>query len=1207
MSIHSTPNPSGFRGAAGPSSIFAPVAAAIALGAAMVLGPGAPLAAAAIPSGASSSAAAAAAAAEVTTSISYQQAMAHKNDPNTFVPGDAVTVPYRPRPGDTTEVDGRMPVALPAGTASGRSMAASPQGSVRAINDVVPGQSASLSGGSSTSPTAKSSSTAVPAASLLRREVFGFLPYWESVAAPTLNYDILSTVAYFGVGVNGNGDLDHTGSSWAGWTSGWMTGVINNAHAKGTRVVLTVEEFAWTTSEWNQQVQLLSSPAYRLNAAQQIAAAVGQRGADGVNLDFEPIASTQEDNYRIFVQTLRSELDKLHPGYELTFCGTGATGYYDVAGLTAPGAADAVFIMGYDFRTGSSAYAGSIDPLTSPKPVYDLTSVVHTWASRTSASKIILGLPYYGIAWSTTSNAPNATVIKGSACSPTSVFFAQAASLAATNGRNYDSVEQSAWTSYQLTCGGVATWRELYYDDAQSLSAKYDMINYWNLRGMGIWALGYDAGHPEMGTLVAAKFLNDKTPPKVGIVNLPATETSEGFRVSWTGQDDWTGVASYDIQVSTDGGPFVNWLAGTTETSDNFQGVSGHNYSFRARGTDGAGNVGPWDVTSTYAASPTLAIGSYIAVVTPSVNELNDHSATAGLVTTAAKGTVLQIIGGPYLNTTDHFTWYQITGPFAAVNSVVPLAPGPWVALNNGTTDQIQAITPPNSTAVSAAITNYSVGVAGMLPSGTGLDRGKVFSPDGDGIRDTLPISWTDTTAFDNVVLTVYRADGSVASTIGLGARGAGVQSYTWDGKAGGSPLADGQYMVQVAGTIGTSTYYAPSAAPFGTWQLGRVGAVIDTTPSGTYYPLPPVRVLDTRSGIGLTNPFAAGTARSFPIAGVVANVPAGAIAVTGNLTATGATVAGFVRFGSSVTGNSSTINFTAGDDRANGVTLGLATDGSLSGLYSTATGKGTVGLVFDLTGYFMRDPNGATFFPITPTRIVDTRVRKGISIPLAAGAIATFGVAGLSGIPSSAIAVTGNATVTGQTGAGFVAVAPTLKAGVLPGSSTLNFPLADTRANNVTVPLSGGKLQVEYVGRARTSAQFIFDVTGYFVAGLSGATFVPLTPGRVVDSRIGQGFKGPLKSGGNAPFVVSGQVSVHPIAVAVVGNLTVTGQTSGGWLAAGPGATSSTSTLNFPAGDNRANGFVSLLGSGGTLTVTFGGLRGAVAQAVVDILGYYR
>ena len=1181
-------------------------ALSIALGAAMAVnpaGPGARPVAALEPGTASSD--------QTATSIMYQQALEHANDPNTFVAGDAVSVPYSPRHGDTTSVDGGRPVSLPAGTASGRSMEDSPQGSIAAESDVAAPVAAPALAGSKASVTAQ----AQPATStnVLRREVYGFLPYWESVAGPTLNYDILSTVAYFGVGTDGLGNLQKhdadgtTSTGWAGWTSSWMTNVINAAHAHGTRVALTVEEFAWDSAGVNEQVQLLSSPANRLNLAQQIAAAVSQRGADGVNLDFEPIASTQEGDFTIFVRTLRAELDKINPGYELTFCGTGAPGYYDVAGLTAPGAADAVFIMGYDFRTGASDYAGSIDPLTSPKPVYDLTQVVNMWKARTSVSKIIMGLPYYGIAWSTASNAPNATVIS-SACSPTSVFFAQAASLAATNGRNYDSIEQSAWTSYQLTCGGVQTWRELYYDDAQSLSAKYDMINYWNLRGMGIWALGYDAGHPEIPSLVASKFLTDKTPPVVGIVNLPATQTNEGFAIGWTGSDDWNGIASYDVQVSTDGGPFTDWLVGTTETNDSFQGSSGHNYSFRVRATDGVGNVGAWDVTSTYTSSPSFAVGGFASVAAASVNERASPSATDTVVSTASNGTVLQIIGGPVTGS-DGVTWYQVTGPFATVNAVVPLFPGPWVAVTDGTNNWVVPITPPNSTVVAAGIAGYSVGVPGMQPSGTGIDRGKVFSPDGDGIRDTLPISWTDTPAFNDVTLTVYRDDDSVAGTIDLGPLGSGPQSYAWNGTLDGkTPLPDARYLIQVTGTTaGGSTYFAPSRAPSGVWQMDELGAVIDTTPSGTYYPLAPVRVLDTRSGVGLSGPFKSGQTRSMKIAGATGGVPAGAIAITGNLTVTQASLAGYVRFGSSVSGSASTINFKAGDNRANGVTLGLAADGSLSGFYFTSSGKGTIALILDITGYFMRDGNGATFVPVTPTRIVDTRIKKGVLATLTANMISGFGVAEQAGVPDNAVAVTGNATVTGQTGAGYIVIAPTIPSAKAPGSSTLNFPKGDNRANNITVPISGGNLQVEYVGPARTTAHFVFDVTGYFVPGLSGATFVPLAPGRVVDSRVGQGFQGPLNTGATAPFAVAGQVSVHPIAVAVVGNLTVTSQTSQGWLAAAPGPETSTSTLNFPVGDNRANGFVSLLGPSGTLAVTFGGSKGSKSHFVVDILGYYR
>ena len=388
---------------------------------------------------------------------------------------------------------------------------------------------------------------------------------------------------------------------------------------------------------------------------------------------------------------------------------------------------------------------------------------------------------------------------------------------------------------------------------------------------------------------------------------------------------------------------------------------------------------------------------------------------------------------------------------------MVPLFPGPWVEVSNGSTNYVVPITPPNSTAVAAGIADYSVGVPGMLPSGTGIDRGKVFSPDGDGIHDTLPISWTDTIAFDDVTLTIYGADQTVVGTIDLGPLGTGTQSYTWDGTVGGTtPLPDGQYMIQIAGTTGGTTYYAPSAAPFGTWQMSQLSAVIDTTPSGTYFPLPPVRILDTRTGTGPTGALGAGQSRSIPIAGVVPGVPADAIAVTGNLTVTQATVAGYVRLGSSVSGEGSTINFKANDSRANGVTLGLAGDGTLTALYSTASGKGTVQLIFDLTGYFRRNPTGATFVPITPTRIVDSRVPtpKGFK-PLTAGKIASFPVTGLAGVPANAVAVSGNATITGASAAGYVVVAPQITSAAAPGSSTLNFPAGDTRANNVTVQLS--------------------------------------------------------------------------------------------------------------------------------------------------------
>ncbi len=76
-------------------------------------------------------------------------------------------------------------------------------------------------------------------------------------------------------------------------------------------------------------------------------------------------------------------------------------------------------------------------------------------------------------------------------------------------------------------------------------------------------------------------------------------------------------------------------------------------------------------------------------------------------------------------------------------------------------------------------------------------------------------------------------------------------------------------------------------------------------------------------------------------------------------------------------------------------------------------------------------------------------------------------------------MAITGNLTVTGQTKAGYLSLTPTSVPN--PATSTLNFPLGDTRANNVTVKLgAGGILYVVYQGGSG-KVHAILDVTGYF------------------------------------------------------------------------------------------------------------------------------
>jgi hypothetical protein len=126
---------------------------------------------------------------------------------------------------------------------------------------------------------------------------------------------------------------------------------------------------------------------------------------------------------------------------------------------------------------------------------------------------------------------------------------------------------------------------------------------------------------------------------------------------------------------------------------------------------------------------------------------------------------------------------------------------------------------------------------------------------------------------------------------------------------------------------------------------------------------------------------------------------------------------------------------------------------------------------------------SGATYVPLTPTRLLDSRYGTGLSGAFSCHVARTFGVTGGSSpVPSNAIAVTGNLTVTDQTSLGYLYMGPVATND--PGSSTLNFPVGDDRANAVAVALGpGGTLSITYVSpTSGRTTDVIFDVTGYFV-----------------------------------------------------------------------------------------------------------------------------
>jgi hypothetical protein len=252
------------------------------------------------------------------------------------------------------------------------------------------------------------------------------------------------------------------------------------------------------------------------------------------------------------------------------------------------------------------------------------------------------------------------------------------------------------------------------------------------------------------------------------------------------------------------------------------------------------------------------------------------------------------------------------------------------------------------------------------------------------------------------------------------------------------------------------------------------------------------------------------------------------------------------------------------------------------------------------------------SYHALTPTRIVDTRPgHVGPVGSLTSGGGYNYQIAGLGGIPSNAIAITANVTVTGQTAAGWLYLGPTVDAA--PIASTITFPVGDNRANGVTVALSPqGTVGAWYGAGGGKTMYLIIDVTGYFLPGKAGAGYVQFGPHRVLDTRPGAdntGLSGKFVNGKHRLIQIAGVAGLPRSGiVAVAGNITVIRPSAKGYVTLGPDPTNTpgSSTINFPAGDIRANNVVVPVNADGTLSAVYIGSGNASLDLVFDISGYF-
>ena len=136
------------------------------------------------------------------------------------------------------------------------------------------------------------------------------------------------------------------------------------------------------------------------------------------------------------------------------------------------------------------------------------------------------------------------------------------------------------------------------------------------------------------------------------------------------------------------------------------------------------------------------------------------------------------------------------------------------------------------------------------------------------------------------------------------------------------------------------------------------------------------------------------------------------------------------------------------------------------------------------------------------------------------------------------------------------------------------------------------------------SNVNFIFDVSGYYSADLTGVTFHAVTPARILNSTV-------FTAGVKQTITMAGLGGLAADAAGVTGNLTASAPAAVGYMTAMPTIPPGippVSTLNFPAGDLRSNGMACGLTPGtGTLDLEYSAAGSPTVTVVFDVTGFFQ
>jgi spore germination protein YaaH len=324
------------------------------------------------------------------------------------------------------------------------------------------------------------------------REVLGFYTEMEGTlpgSQPTVNsqFSNISIIAPFWYKL----DDKQPGNLIDSVTVDHKRMVIQSAHEKHVKVYMVVHNLFYETEEKGKQVasNILNNDKNRNVFIQNLRNEINQFKYDGINIDMENLYLTDRDSFSLLIKKLS---DALHQdGKVVTVSVPANTGDsranpwspwfdYEKLGLYS----DRLMIMTYDEHNPRTT------PGSSASVNWTEATIRYALKHGVPPSKILLGIASYGWDWDITSSE---TLYSSHAMLMSQITKYKAKVI-------WDSRSQTPYFSY---VDEKHHSHQAWFENSHSLRFKLDLVEKYNLRGIGIWRLGLE--DPKYWTTIPEK------------------------------------------------------------------------------------------------------------------------------------------------------------------------------------------------------------------------------------------------------------------------------------------------------------------------------------------------------------------------------------------------------------------------------------------------------------------------------------------------------------------------------------------------------------------------------------------------------------------------------------------------------------------------------------------------------------------------------